>query len=460
MEKITSIRFSNGRRSSLAVGEELNVAEVEFLDLTDESSEGIKEDSECDEIPAEVKLIYAVHEGDLEEVEELLVSGAQVNYKDIDDRTAMHVAACQGYQEVVELLIHHGADIDAIDKWGSTPLADAIHYKNHCVITLLEKHGANPTKAQFIRNELKVPEYEIDPQEIDFTDISHNTKVTLATWRGIEVSVKKVDDISIDEERRAAFRDELALLQRVRHPNVVQFLGAVTQSNENMIVTEYFPKGDLCQYLKENGQLKPRTAIKLALDIARGIGYLHEHKPEAIIHGALEPLNIMWDVSGSLKVANFGICKLLTAAKVVKEDRSDDSVECQSGSRYMAPELFRNEDFDTKVDVFSFALILQEMIEGCPPFSEKDEAEVAEAYADKQRPPFKAPGKLYPHGLKELIEKCWNEDPAERPTFREIIVKLGKISHHIGHRKLWKVSINTISKNLSNGVLLFKFHHR
>ncbi|KAK1382631.1 hypothetical protein POM88_020366 [Heracleum sosnowskyi] len=62
---------------------------------------------------------------------------------------------------------------------------------------------------------------------------------------------------------------ELALLQEIRHPNVVQFLGAVTQSSPMMIVTEYLPKGNLCAYMKEGGQLKPLKAVRFALDIAR-----------------------------------------------------------------------------------------------------------------------------------------------------------------------------------------------
>lgn len=86
-----------------------------------------------------------------------------------------------------------------------------------------------------------------------------------------------------------AFIDELALLQKIRHPNVVQFLGAVTQSTPMMIVTEYLPKGDLRAYLKQKGALKPTLAVKFALDIARGMNYLHENRPEAIIHRDLEP---------------------------------------------------------------------------------------------------------------------------------------------------------------------------
>ncbi|XP_038987080.1 integrin-linked protein kinase 1-like isoform X2 [Phoenix dactylifera] len=338
------------------------------------------------------------------------------------------------------------------------PLADAIHYKNHEVIKLLEKHGAKlPIAPMHVKNYREVPEYEIDPSELDFTNSVDITKGTfrVATWRGIQVAVKKLDeDVITDEDKIRAFRDELALLQQIRHPNVVQFLGAVTQSSPMMIVTEYLPKGDLCYFLKRKGALKPALAVLFALDIARGMNYLHEHKPEAIIHRDLEPSNILRDDSGHLKVADFGVSKLLKVAKTVREDRP---LTCQdTACRYMAPEVFQNEEYDTKVDIFSFSLILQEMIEGCSPFARIQDNEVPKAYASKERPPFRASPKLYAHGLKELIEQCWSENPADRPTFREIIGRLTIIQAHIAHKRRWKVRPLKCFQNLE---AMFKKDH-
>lgn len=317
-----------------------------------------------------------------------------------------------------------------------------VHYKNHEVIKLFEKHGAKlRVTPMCVENAREVPEYEIDPSELDFTNSVNITKGTfiIAKWRGIQVAVKKFsDDVMADEDKLRAFRDELALLQQIRHPNVVQFLGAVTQSSPMMIVTEYLHKGDLRAYLNRKRTLRPSSAVLFALDIARGMNYLHEHKPEAIIHRDLEPSNILRDDSGHLKVADFGVSKLLKVAKTVKEERPLTCLD--TACRYVAPEVFLNEEYDTKVDVFSFALILQEMIEGCPPFSYKQDNEVPKAYVSKQRPPFRAPPKQYGHGLKELIEHCWSENPADRPTFREIIDRLSKIQNHIAQKHRWKVT--------------------
>ncbi|KAG1346560.1 integrin-linked protein kinase 1 [Cocos nucifera] len=437
MESKSTGRFTLGKQSSLAPEREGEPEDRDRLDVPEEIESGIR-------------LMYLANEGDVAGIRELLASGVDVNFRDIDRRTALHVAACQGLPDVVQLLIENGAEVDAEDQWGSTPLADAIHYKNHEVIKLLEKHGAKLRIAPMhVKNAREVPEYEIDPSELDFTNSVRITKGTfrIATWRGIQVAVKRLgEDVVTDEDKVRAFRDELALLQQIRHPNVVQFLGAVTQSSPMMIVTEYLPKGDLHDFLKRKRALKPALAVRFALDIARGMNYLHEHKPEAIIHRDLEPSNILRDDSGCLKVADFDVSKSLKVAKTVREVRP---LGCQDAAcRYMAPEIFRNEEYDTKVDVFSFSLILQEMIEGCPPFSHKQENEVPKAYASKERPPFRAPLKLYAPGLKELIEQSWSENPADRPTFREIIDRLTVIQSQIARKKHWKVRLLKCFQNL------------
>ncbi|XP_022142233.1 serine/threonine-protein kinase STY17-like [Momordica charantia] len=420
------VRYKLGKQSSLAPDGHL-----------DDLVELVKEHETEEGIDPRVRLMYLANEGDLEGIKELLDSGVDVNFHYIDDRTALHIAACQGFADVVALLLERGAEVDSKDRWGSTPLRDAVHYKNHDVIKLLEKHGAEPLVApMLVKNAREVPDYEIDPEELDFTNSVNISKGTfrVASWRGTEVAVKELgEDLFTDEDKVRAFRDELALLQKIRHPNVVQFLGAVTQSCPMMIVTEYLPKGDLGALLKRKGAIKTVTVVRLALDIARGMNYLHENKPAPIIHRDLEPSNILRDDSDHLKVADFGVSKLLT----VKEDRP--SACSETSRRYEAPEVFKNEKYDTKVDVFSFALILQEMIEGRPPFADTPDSEVPKLYAAGERPPFRAPLKRYENGLKELIEECWNEMPAMRPTFRQIISQLEFIYNRFGHKRRWKV---------------------
>ncbi|CAM0882725.1 unnamed protein product [Alopecurus aequalis] len=389
---------------------------------------------------ANFQLMYMAHEGNAEGIRELLDAGADPNFRDSDGRTAMHISACEGHADVVEMLLDRGAEAVVEDQWGSTPLADAMHYQNHDVIKILEKHGSKHKVAPMhVNNDRDVPEYEIAQNELEFTNGKGISKGTFrkAMWRGILVAVKKLDDdVLTDENKVQAFRDELDVLQLIRHPNVVQFLGAVTQTNPMMIVMEFMPKGDLRKHLNHKGALEPSYAVKLALDIARGMSYLHEHKPQAIIHRDLEPSNILRDDTGHLKVADFDLCKMLKWRRKVREERPVTSPG--NACRYVAPEVLRKEEYDNKVDVFSFALILQEMIEGHLPFHDKKIDEIEKAHSCKERPPFRAPPKNYAHGLRELIEQCWSENPADRPDFRVVIERLSAIQNQLAQRNRWK----------------------
>lgn len=109
MESKSQSRFPLGRQSSLA---------PEKDGVSDDSvtaGHGVDEGMDSG-----LRLMYMTNDGDLEGMEELLDSGTSVNYRDIDGRTALHIAACQGYADVVDFLLKNGAQVDSMDRWGST----------------------------------------------------------------------------------------------------------------------------------------------------------------------------------------------------------------------------------------------------------------------------------------------------------------------------------------------------
>ncbi|XP_042416371.1 integrin-linked protein kinase 1-like [Zingiber officinale] len=397
-----------------------------------------------------VRLLFLACEGNLAGMEEMVAAGADVNYRDMNGRTALHIVACQGSLAVLDFLLKNGAFVDAEDRWGGTPLAEALRCQNDEVVKILKEYGAKTLIASMNAYiAAMVAEFEIDPSDIDLEKSvdTAEEKTVPAKWRALPVIVKKFSEDTItDVDKLRAFRDEVAVLRQIRHPNIVIFFGVVTQSHPMMIITEYLPKGDLCEYLRQKKSIKPLLAVRFARDIARGMNYLHEHKPEAIIHRNLQPVNILRDDSMHLKVANFGLSKMSKRSETLKEERPFSSLGITC--RYMAPEIYFNEEYNTKVDVFSFSLILQEMIEGCPPFPSKQELEIPKAYAENMRPPFRASTKLYAYGLRELIEHCWRRNPADRPTFREIIRQLTAIEDKL-HRLKNKVGLlNCLHKSI------------
>ncbi|KAF7828025.1 integrin-linked protein kinase 1-like [Senna tora] len=200
-----------------------------------------------------------------------------------------------------------------------------------------------------------------------------------------------------------------------------------------MLITEYLRGGDLHQYLKEKGALSPATAINFALDMARGMAYLH-NEPNVIIHRDLKPRNVLLVNSSAdhLKVGDFGLSKL------IKVQNSHDVYKMtgETGSyRYMAPEVFKHRRYDKKVDVFSFAMILYEMLEGEPPFASYEPYDGAKYVADGHRPTIRAKG--YLPELRELTVQCWDADMNQRPSFLEILKRLEKMKENLPADHHW-----------------------
>ncbi|XP_027120029.2 integrin-linked protein kinase 1 [Coffea arabica] len=423
-----NLRFSFGRQSSL-----------DPIRRSPTSEDGLAVPENLD---STMQLLFLACKGDVEGLQDLLDQGVDVNSIDLDGRTALHIAACEGHVDVVKLLLSRKANIDARDRWGSTAAADAKYYGNIEVYNVLKARGAKAPKTRktpmTVSNPREVPEYELNPMDIQIrrSDGISKGSYQVAKWNGTKVSVKILDkDSHSDPEIINAFRHELTLLEKVRHPNVVQFVGAVTQEIPMMILLEYH-KGDLGCYLQKKGRLSPSKALRLALDIARGMNYLHECKPDPIIHCDLKPKNILLDCGGLLKVAGFGLIRLSNIspdkAKLLQPEIIDRA------SLYTAPEIYRDEIFDRTVDVYAYGVMLYEMLEGVPPFHPKPAEEVAKMMClEGKRPTFKTK-RNYPSELRELIEKCWSPESVMRPTFSEVIACMDRIVANCSKNGWWK----------------------
>ncbi|KAK6116449.1 hypothetical protein DH2020_049911 [Rehmannia glutinosa] len=362
-------------------------------------------------------ILWHAHQNDTAAVRKLLEEDRSlVHARDYDDRTPLHVAAIHGWTDVAKCLLEYEADVNAQDRWKNTPLADAEGAKRSGMIELLRSHGGlsyGQNGSHFEPRPVPPPlpnkcDWEIEPAELDFSN---------STLVGKD------------------FRHEVNLLVKLRHPNIVQFLGAVTEKKPLMLITEYLRGGDLHQHLKGKGALNPSTAINFALDIARGMAYLHS-EPNVIIHRDLKPRNVLLVNTNAdhLKVGDFGLSKLIR----VQHSHDVYKMTGETGSyRYMAPEVFKHRKYDKKVDVFSFAMILYEMLEGEPPMSHYEPYEAARYVAEGHRPMFRAKG-FIPE-LRELTGQCWSADMNERPSFLEILKRLEKIKEALPSDHHWHI---------------------
>ncbi|KAJ8759494.1 hypothetical protein K2173_007107 [Erythroxylum novogranatense] len=164
------------------------------------------------------------------------------------------------------------------------------------------------------------------------------------------------------EDKDTAFVHELESLSRLHHKHLVRLLGFCESSNERILVYEYMHNGTLHDHLHklQSSPLMTWPArIKLALDAARGIEYLHEYAVPPIIHRDIKSSNILLDSTWTAKVSDFGLSLMGPP-----DDESHLSLKAAGTVGYMDPEYYRLQQLTTKSDVYSFGVVLLELLSG------------------------------------------------------------------------------------------------
>ncbi|KAK4756155.1 hypothetical protein SAY87_006282 [Trapa incisa] len=206
------------------------------------------------------------------------------------------------------------------------------------------------------------------------------------------------------------FTREASLLSQLHHSNVIKFVAACKKPPVYCIITEYLSEGSLRAYLHklERRSIPLQKLLAIALDVARGMDYVHS---QGVIHRDLKPENVIIDENFHLKIADFGIACDVTHCDTLADDPGT--------FRWMAPEMMKRKPYGRKVDVYSFGLILWEMMAGTIPFEELNPVQVAYAVLNKGLRP-EIP-KDCPPSLQALIEQCWSLHPHKRPDFWQIV---------------------------------------
>uniref|UniRef100_A0A1J3CKV8 non-specific serine/threonine protein kinase n=1 Tax=Noccaea caerulescens TaxID=107243 RepID=A0A1J3CKV8_NOCCA len=237
-------------------------------------------------------------------------------------------------------------------------------------------------------------------------------------WHGTAVAVKKFIDQDITGEALEEFRSEVRMMRRLRHPNIVLFMGAVTRPPNLSIVTEFLPRGSLYRLIhRPNNQLDERKRLRMALDAARGMNYLHSCNP-VIVHRDLKSPNLLVDKNWVVKVCDFGLSRMKLSTYL-------SSKSTAGTAEWMAPEVLRNEPADEKCDVYSYGVILWELFTLQQPWGKMNPMQVVGAVGFQHRrleiPEFVDPG------IADIIRNCWQTYPRLRPSFAEIMTSLKQL---------------------------------
>ncbi|KAG9133843.1 hypothetical protein Leryth_023155 [Lithospermum erythrorhizon] len=221
-------------------------------------------------------------------------------------------------------------------------------------------------------------------------------------------------------------------MRRLRHPNVVLFMGAVTRPPNLSIITEFLPRGSLYRIIhRPHGQIDERRRIKMALDVARGMNCLHTSTP-TIVHRDLKSPNLLVDKNWNVKVCDFGLSRL-------KHNTFLSSKSTAGTPEWMAPEVLRNEPSNEKCDVYSFGVILWELATLRLPWSGMNPMQVVGAVGFQNRR-LEIPKEVDPL-VARIIWQCWQTDPNLRPSFAQLTEALKPLQRLVIHSHLDQPSI-------------------
>ncbi|XP_077220918.1 serine/threonine-protein kinase STY46-like isoform X2 [Tasmannia lanceolata] len=283
------------------------------------------------------------------------------------------------------------------------------------------------TGMESVSGHVKIPTDGTDVWEIDVRLLKFENKVASGSYgdlyRGsyrsqdVAIKVLKPERVNVDMQRE--FAQEVYIMRKVRHKNVVQFIGACTMPPSLCIVTEYMSGGSVYDFLrKQKGVFKPPSLLKVAIDVSKGMNYLHQNN---IIHRDLKAANLLMDENEVVKVADFGVARVQAQSGVMT---------AETGTyRWMAPEVIEHKPYDHKADVFSFGIMLWELLTGKLPYEYLTPLQAAVGVVQKGLRPT-IPKHTHPK-LAELLEKCWQQDPTLRPDFSEIIEILKLITKEV-----------------------------
>ncbi|KAL0744251.1 hypothetical protein Bca4012_085764 [Brassica carinata] len=267
-----------------------------------------------------------------------------------------------------------GANNEASSIWSSSVNAHSTHSTSTCGSASSSGMNKADTDSDCL-------EYEILWDDLIVADeIGRGACGTVyhGLWFGSDVAVKVFSKQEYSKDVMQSFRQEVSLMRRLRHPNVLLFMGAVTSPPRLCIVSEFLPR-------------------------------------PPIVHRDLKSSNLLVDKNWTVKVADFGLSR-------IKHETYLTSKSGKGTPQWMAPEVLRNESADEKSDIYSFGVVLWELATGKIPWETLNSMQVIGAVGFMNQR-LEIPKDIDPRWIS-LIESCWHSDTKLRPTFQELMEEL------------------------------------
>ena len=227
-----------------------------------------------------------------------------------------------------------------------------------------------------------------------------------------------------DEDFVERFKREARSVAQLQHPNIVTVIDRGEEGGRQYIVFEYIDGENLKELVVRKGRLDVRTALEIALEIARGLSFAHEH---GLVHRDVKPQNVLLNGDGGAKVTDFGIARSLDVEHSVTQTGT-----VLGTSNYIAPEQASGQPVDAHTDVYSLGIVLYEMLTGELPFPGENFVAVAMKHIQEPSPSILDARGDVPLRIAEMIDRALEKDPEHRfPTMdafaTEIEVNLAEL---------------------------------
>ena len=224
---------------------------------------------------------------------------------------------------------------------------------------------------------------------------------------GSTVALKLVrSELAIEDMFRKRFDREVRAASGIDHPHVVPVLESGVHEGVPYMAQPLITGGSLLDKLKSDGRLELELAVSLLLQVAKGVGALHEH---GMIHRDLKPGNILLERDGHAYVADFGLAKDPQASLLTKPGQSVGSLD------YMSPEQIRGELVTPAADIYSLGCVMHECLLGRPPFGDRQGMQILWAHLQQEPPDPSAERDDLPKDLTWAVNRALEKEPGDRP---------------------------------------------
>jgi serine/threonine protein kinase len=240
-------------------------------------------------------------------------------------------------------------------------------------------------------------------------------------WHGQAVAVKEMhweDARALDRQDLKDIHREISIWSRLAHPHILPFYCACLESAQPFMVTKLCAHGNALQFLRAFPQA---DRIYILYEIALGMNYLHI---QGIIHADLKASNVLIADDGKALISDFGLSRFQDHVSSGRSTVSISLARTHDGSlRWMAPERLDGNPPDRAADVYSFAITAWELFTGSVPFSHVPDRALARKVVDKNERPER-PVSMENEPLWDVVQHCWNPEPARRPAFDGVHARL------------------------------------